>query len=137
VALGFLVGVAIAGQTLYLFTLAHLKQFAILKAMGLSNRGVVGMILVQAMVVGTVGHALGMGLTALFFETTGSFMHLRSLLPWQCARTAVFSDRAAGGLLSIRRVLVLEPPPSSGADWPPRSAACSASMACRCSACCS
>lgn len=113
VALGFLVGVAIAGQTLYLFTLAHLKQFAILKAMGLSNRGVVAVILVQAMVVGTVGHALGMGLTALFFETTGNFIHLRGLfLPWQVmagTAVAVLLIVLLASLLSIRRVLVLEP----------------------------
>src|SRR5579875_123316 len=46
-ALAFLVGAAIAGQTFYLFTVENLKQFGTLKAMGLSDKRVVGMILIQ------------------------------------------------------------------------------------------
>jgi putative ABC transport system permease protein len=52
VLLAFLVGCAIAGQTFCLFTVENLKRFGTLKAMGLSDRRVVGMILVQALVVG-------------------------------------------------------------------------------------
>src|SRR4029453_2675404 len=37
IALGFIVGAAITGQTFYLFTLENLKQFGALKAMGVSN----------------------------------------------------------------------------------------------------
>src|SRR5262249_23626036 len=62
IALGFLIGVAIAGQTFYLFTVENLKQFGALKAMGLSNRRLVGMILLQALVVGAIGYGVGIGL---------------------------------------------------------------------------
>ena len=48
--LGFLVGTAIAGQTFYNFTIENLRQFGTLKAMGLTNERLVGMILVQAAV---------------------------------------------------------------------------------------
>ena len=48
IALGFIVGVAIAGQTFYLFTIENLKQFGALKAMGVTNWRLVGMILMQA-----------------------------------------------------------------------------------------
>src|SRR5262249_44704416 len=75
VALGFFVGVAIAGQTFYLFTLENLKQFGALKAMGASDRGLVGMILLQALVVGAIGYGLGMGGTALFFEVAKNYVH--------------------------------------------------------------
>jgi putative ABC transport system permease protein len=113
VGLGFLVGLAIAGQTFYLFTVENLKQFGALKAMGLGDRGVVGMILLQGLVVGLLGYALGMGATALFFESTQGFMHLRGLfLPWQVMAgtgAAVLLIVAASCLLSVRRVLVLEP----------------------------
>src|SRR4029077_8982710 len=51
IALGFIVGTAIAGQTFYLFTLENLKQFGALKAMGVSNWRLVGMILLQATIV--------------------------------------------------------------------------------------
>jgi len=64
--LGFLVGTAIAGQTFYNFTLENLKQFGALKAMGATNGRIVGMILLQATVVGLLGYGIGVGL-AMFF----------------------------------------------------------------------
>ena len=64
--LGFLVGTAIAGQTFYNFTLENLKQFGALKAMGATNGRIVGMILLQATVVGLLGYGIGVGLAALF-----------------------------------------------------------------------
>ena len=48
VALGFIVGTAIAGQTFYQFTLENLRHFGALKAMGAGNRMVLKMIGVQA-----------------------------------------------------------------------------------------
>jgi putative ABC transport system permease protein len=66
VLLGFLVGCAIAGQTFYLFTVENLKQFGTLKAMGLSDRGVIGMILVQALVVAGIGYGFGVGLATAY-----------------------------------------------------------------------
>ena len=47
VMLGFVVGIAIAGQTFYLFTVENLKQFGALKAMGVSNLRILQMILFQ------------------------------------------------------------------------------------------
>jgi putative ABC transport system permease protein len=66
VTLGFIVGCAIAGQTFYLFTIENLKQFGALKAMGVGNLRLVGMILLQAAVVGVIGYGLGVGGAALF-----------------------------------------------------------------------
>src|SRR5262249_21200705 len=66
VGLGFVVGAAVAGQTFYLFTIENLKQFGALKAMGVSNRRLVKMSLLQALVVGGVGYGLGVGGAALF-----------------------------------------------------------------------
>lgn len=113
VLLGFVVGVAVAGQTFYLFTLENLKQFGALKAMGVTNPRLVGMILLQALVVGTIGYGLGMGLTALFFESTKNIVHLQGFfLPWEVmagSALAVILIVVLSSLLSIRRVLVLEP----------------------------
>jgi putative ABC transport system permease protein len=113
ISLGFLIGVAIAGQTFYLFTIENLKQFGALKAMGLSNRRIVGMILLQAVVVGLLGYGIGIGLAALFFESTGHITHLAGLhLYWQVmagSGAAVLLIIVMASLLSIRRVLVLEP----------------------------
>jgi putative ABC transport system permease protein len=66
VILGFLVGTAIAGQTFYQFTADNIKQFGALKAMGATNLRLLGMIFMQAIMVGLIGYGLGVGLAACF-----------------------------------------------------------------------
>src|SRR5262249_21334311 len=113
VALGFIVGVAIAGQTFYLFTIENLRQFGALKAMGVTNWRLAGMILVQGTVVGVMGYCIGMGLCALFFETTKHQLHLAGfMLHWQIMGITALSVLvivALASLLSMHKVLVLEP----------------------------
>ena len=111
--LGFFVGVAIAGQTFYLFTVENLRQFGSLKAMGLSNVRIVGMILLQALVVGVIGYALGVGLTAIYFFATNQRTQLAGLnMIWEIMAgtgAAVLFIVVLASLVSIRKVLVLEP----------------------------
>ncbi|MGE0755879.1 MAG: ABC transporter permease [Pirellulaceae bacterium] len=115
VALGFIVGAAIAGQTFYLFTLENLKQFGSLKAMGVDNLHLVGMIVLQALLVGILGFGIGIGLAATFFEVTERTgqADLRGMfLPWQVVALtggAVGIIVLLASVLSLRRVLVLEP----------------------------
>lgn len=113
VLLGFIVGVAIAGQTFYLFTIENLKQFGALKAMGLSNIRLIGMILVQGITVGLIGYGIGIGLAGLFFEGTRNVMALKGFhMYWQVmvgSGVAVLLIVILASLLSIRRVLILEP----------------------------
>ena len=109
--LGFLVGTAIAGQTFYNFTLENLKQFGALKAMGATNGKIVGMILLQATVVGLLGYGIGVGLAAAFgMRVQGS--ELAFYTPWQLlpiTGVAVVMICILASLLSVRRVMVLEP----------------------------
>lgn len=113
VALGFIVGSAIAGQTFYLFTVENLRQFGSLKAMGTSNLRIVGMILLQALVVGSIGYCLGLGAAAVFGEVMHRASHtIAFFMPWQVpvlTAAAVLVIIALASLISIRRVLVLEP----------------------------
>jgi putative ABC transport system permease protein len=113
VSLAFVVGAVVAGQTFYLFTIENLKQFGALKAIGVGNRRLVGMILLQALVVGGIGYGIGMGLAAAFFESTKNILHLRGFaLLWPIMAgtgVAVIVIIVVASLLSIRRVLVLEP----------------------------
>jgi len=113
VMLGFVVGIAIAGQTLYLFTIENIKQFGALKAMGTSNSRIVGMILTQSAVVGVLGYSIGMGLAAAFFEVTKNAIALKGfkVVPEVMIGTAfaVAIIVTLASLLSIRKVLVLEP----------------------------
>lgn len=67
VLLGCIVGIAISGQTFYMFILDNLRNLAALKAMGANTSQLVRMVLLQASVVGVQGFAIGVGFTALFF----------------------------------------------------------------------
>lgn len=115
VMLGFVVGCAIAGQTFYLFTIENLKQFGSLKAMGVSNARIVGMVMLQAAVVGAIGYGLGIGGAALFGYAFGKLM--TSAPPafyfgWQIpalTAAAVGVIIAVSALASLRKVLFLEP----------------------------
>jgi putative ABC transport system permease protein len=112
VLLGFIVGIAIAGQTFYTFTVENLKQFGTLKAMGLSNTRIVGMILMQALVVGLIGFGLGAGGAGLFGMLTQNQTKLAFFMPWWVLAgtgVAVLLIVVASSLLSVRRVIVLEP----------------------------
>jgi putative ABC transport system permease protein len=113
IALGFIVGAAVTGQTLYLFIVESLKQFGALKAMGVPNRSILGMILLQALLVGGIGYGLGVGLTAIFFITTGNITHLAGLhMTWLASLgtgAAVVVIVIATSIISARRVLTLEP----------------------------
>ncbi|WP_337176892.1 ABC transporter permease [Paludisphaera sp.] len=116
VTLGFLVGTAIAGQTFYNFTIENLKQFGSLKAMGASNVQIVGMILLQASLAGSLGYGLGVGLSALFGMKTldrwGNSTELASFTPWQLlpiTATAIALICVLASLVSAQRVLRLEP----------------------------
>ncbi len=115
VALGFIVGAAIAGQTFYMFTIENLKQFGALKAMGVSNLRIVGMSLLQAAVVGAIGYGLGVGGAALFglaMERVSKTVPPAFLmLPQTLGLTAlaVFVIVMLSSLFSIRKVIFLEP----------------------------
>ena len=112
VFLGFLVGTAIAGQTFYLFTVENIRQFGALKAMGTSNGMILAMVLSQAAQVGVIGYGVGVGCAALFGWASRSFTRLSFFMPWQVLAItagAVFLIVLAASLLSIRKVLVVDP----------------------------
>ncbi|HTU92570.1 MAG TPA: ABC transporter permease [Gemmataceae bacterium] len=117
VLLGFFIGAAIAGQTFYLFTLDNLKQFGALKAMGVENRQIVGMVLLQGLVVGALGYMIGVGMGTVFMQFVSLSMRSRGLPPanfmaWPIPLgTALAAALIVSGsaLISLRRVLRLEP----------------------------
>jgi len=113
VVIALIVGTVVAGQTFYLFTIENLKQFGALKAIGVSDLRIVGMILMQAMIVGAIGYGIGISMTAAFFEATKDNLDLRGfrLLPqiMQGTAAAVFCIVLLVSAVSVRRVIVLEP----------------------------
>lgn len=113
VALGFIVGTAIAAQTFYLFTIENIKQYGALKAMGAGNLALMGMIMLQALLVSFIGFGLGIGAAAWFgrfSSVTGS--RLAFYMPWEVfvgVGLAVGAISVLSSLLSMQRVMVVEP----------------------------
>ena len=111
VVLGFIVGIAIAGQTFFNFTLDNLRYFGTLKAMGATDRMLLQMILLQAAMVGSIGYGLGVGI-ATALGTLSGHTELSFQLPWQLLLISAFAVMlicAASAVLSIRKVIRLEP----------------------------
>lgn len=112
IVLGFIVGVAIAGQTFYSFVLENLRNLGALKAMGASNWLLARMLLLQALTVGVLGYGIGIGLAAAFgfavlpIQQPPFLLYASSVLK---TLLAVLTICVLAALLGIRRVAKLEP----------------------------
>jgi len=58
--LGFLVGLVIVSQSIYATTMENLEEFATLKALGASRWYIIRVVLVQALICGVIGCAIGL-----------------------------------------------------------------------------
>ena len=83
VVLGVIVGIAIAGQTFYLFIHENLRFMAALKAMGAKTGTLARMVFLQAFAVGFVGYGLGVGIAAVFGFGVLKGGEPPFYLPWQ------------------------------------------------------
>jgi putative ABC transport system permease protein len=114
VLLGFIIGAVISGQTFYIFVIENLRQFGTLKAIGITNRKIIIMVLVQAAMVGFIGYGIGIGLTAIFFNKVGASVPAFQgfYLYWQVVAAtalAVFLIMIFASFASIRKVFKLDP----------------------------
>ena len=83
VILGIVVGIAIAGQTFYLFVHENLRFMAALKAMGAGFHTLAAMVFLQALTVGFTGYGIGVGLAALFGKAVLRKGEPPFYMPWQ------------------------------------------------------
>jgi len=113
ISLGFIVGVAIVGLTFSLFVRDNIKQFGALKAIGVGNRVLLRMVVLQAAWVGVIGYCIGIGMAALFFSTTRNVNSLSvSHMPWQImvgTAAAMAVILLLSGFGSLRKVLQTDP----------------------------
>lgn len=111
VSLGLLIGAVITGFMFYSFIADNIRYLGTLKAMGATDATLMNMVLVQALIVGTIGFGLGAGLASLFGAAVkGS--PLAFLIPWQLlvvSGSAVTVICLLAAMLSMRRVMTLEP----------------------------
>ena len=111
IGLGFIIGVAIAGQTFYNFTLDNLRYFGTFKAMGADNTVLTKMVLLQSFVVGSIGWGLGIGAASIFgIVSAGSQLSFR--MPWELYTGSYFAMMLIclfAAFISIKKVRRLEP----------------------------
>lgn len=111
ILLGFIIGSAIAGQTLYNFTIDNLPYFGVFKAMGAENSVLVKMVLLQALLVSSIGWGIGIGSAALFGLITAN-TELSFSLPFFLYLLSGFSILIISlfaAFLCIRKVIKLDP----------------------------
>ena len=111
IALGFVIGLLVAGQTFYTFVLDNLRHFAALKAMGTANRTVLRMLCLQVVTVGGIGYGIGLGgasLTGAMFDKVGLAFQMHWAIP-AFGAAAVLGCCLIAGFLGMWRVLRLEP----------------------------
>lgn len=114
VALGFVVGVAIVGLTFSLFIRDSIKQFGALKAIGVTNGKIRGMVALQAGFIGFVGYGIGILLAVLFIVSGAASGDAFKgfYTPWQiplAVAVAVLLMVFGTGFVALRKVLKTEP----------------------------
>jgi putative ABC transport system permease protein len=111
ILLGFIIGVAIAGQTFFNFTVDNLPYFGTFKAMGADNSLLVKMVILQSLMVSLIGWGIGIGAAALFgwgFRGT----ELSFSLPWWLYLISSFSLLFIcfiAALFSVIKVVRIDP----------------------------
>ncbi len=110
-ALGLIVGMVVTAQTLYATTMDRLPEYATLRAMGAPGSYLYGVILRQAAIAAVFGFGAGISIAAFIVHGArdGS---AAILLPWQLAvglGLATFAMCAAAAVISIRRVMAIDP----------------------------
>jgi putative ABC transport system permease protein len=114
ILLGVLVGVAVVGLTFHMFVFENIQHYATLKAIGITDRLLLVMVLVQASVVGGAGYGIGIGAAAAFFKFAAtSIIEFRGLyLSWWIpllSLATILVIVAASILVSLRRVMRADP----------------------------
>jgi putative ABC transport system permease protein len=110
-ALGLLVGAVVTSQTLYAATAASLREFAVLRALGIPRWRMAQMVLAQSFWVGVLGVCLA--LPAVYGLAAGADrLGVQVLLPWWllAGATAVTLVMAlVSGLFALRSLRGVEP----------------------------
>jgi putative ABC transport system permease protein len=109
--LGLLVGAVVTSQTLYAATVASVREFAVLRALGIPRWRIVGMVMSQSIWVGIFGVALGfvaVHAAKAIAATLGASVELPTWL--QIAAAAVTMTMAIlAGITALRSLRQVEP----------------------------
>jgi putative ABC transport system permease protein len=110
-ALGLLVGAVVTSQTLYAATAASLREYAVLRALGIPWWRMAMMVMAQAFWVGIIGIVLAYPAVKLL-AWVADYLGVQVLLPWWllagAAGVTLFMALGAG-LLALRSLRSVEP----------------------------
>jgi putative ABC transport system permease protein len=114
IIIGLFVGAVIVGQTFSMFVNDNLKQFAALKAIGVSNYTILYMLFLQSLLVTVIGFGLGAGASASIFGLMDSQESaLRGMvIPWYLLVGAALLDGCiviVACWVSARKILFVDP----------------------------
>jgi putative ABC transport system permease protein len=109
--LGLLVGALITTQTLYAAAAASMKEYAVLRAMGISRQRIASTVITQAIVVGLLGIILAgslVGPLAALIQYQGANVQLPS---WMLLSSGVltFAMAMLSGVLALRSIRLSDP----------------------------
>jgi len=111
--LAFIVGVAVAGLTIYTATIEKAREYGILKAVGFRNRYLYRLVFEQSAVTGLLGFLVGLGLTLIIGPFASDLVPQFVLFTrWQdvlivAAATVLMSLIAA--YIPVRRLAAIDP----------------------------
>lgn len=111
VALGFVIGIIVTGQTFYNFTLDNLRYYGAMKAMGVDHRTLAGMVIIQALTAALLGFAIGLGCAkacGVLILKMGLAFDLNGLIASTCL-VAILSVSLLAAMLSLWRVFRVDP----------------------------
>jgi putative ABC transport system permease protein len=110
-ALGLLVGAVVTSQTLYSATVASLKEYAVLRALGIPRWRMAMMVIAQSFWVGIAGVALSF--PAIFgIAYLGGEVGAKVMLPWWLlgsAAAVTMTMAMLSGFLALRSLRLVEP----------------------------
>lgn len=110
-ALGLLVGAVVTSQTLYAATVAQLREYAVLRAMGIPRWRMAMTVMAQSFWVGLTGIVLAFP-TVLLLAHLGTEVGAKVLLPWWLltgAAAVTMFMALASGLWALRSLRLIEP----------------------------
>ncbi len=110
VILALLVGVVVTSQTLYSATIASLREYAVLTAMGIPTWRLMGLVMSQSFWIGLLGVVLALP-TSLALSQAATFLETKVVLPeWLLGMTAGLTMLMAlfSGTASLRSLRLVE-----------------------------
>ena len=111
--IGFAVGVAVIGLTIFTSTIEKAKEYGVLKAIGVKNNQLYQMVLGQAFVAGLIGYSLGVilafAVNQIVTRLVPEFISLFRLVDFILVLGATLIMSLLAAYIPIRRIAVINP----------------------------